>query len=274
MIEFAPPVDDGMVIPEVKRWSREKHHFLARYIDGVTTAMKSKRWSALNYVDLFSGAGLERIAGTNQLEWGSPLIAAQAPAPFSKLYLCEQNREKYEALRSRLGRFRSGFDDRCIHGDANDVVGEIVAKIAPKSLTLAFLDPYGLHADYETLGALGRVQADLILFFPVELDAIRNMRTYYWDDPASRLDAVLGPDSAWRGLVAETPAAQIPIRLIELYVKQISKLGFRHFGWEPIPNHGAPLYRLIFCSKSPVGLKIWRGVSSTKPGGQRTLFND
>lgn len=272
MIELTPPVDDGMVIPEVKWWSRDKHHFLRRYIDAFTTAMKSKRWSAINYVDLFSGAGLERIAGTNQLEWGSPLIAAQAPAPFSKLYLCEQNREKYEALRSRLGRFRSGFDDRCIHGDANEVVNDIVVEIAPKSLTLAFLDPFGLHAEYETLRALGHKRADLILFFPVELDAIRNMRAYYWDDPDSRLDAVLGDDSGWRDLVANTPKAQIPARLIELYVKQISKLGFRHFEWEPIPSHGSPLYRLIFCSKSDVGLKIWRRVSSTKPGGQRTFF--
>jgi len=274
MIRLAPPVDDGLVIPEVKWWSRDKHHFLARYIDGFTTAMKAKRWSALNYIDLFAGAGLERIADKDQLEWGSPLIAAQAPAPFTKLHLCERNREKYEALRTRLGQFRSGFDDRCIHGDANEVVSEIVVGIAPKSLTLAFLDPFGLHADYETLEALGRIRADLVLFFPVELDAIRNMRAYYWEDPASRLDAVLGHDSGWRELVAETPAAQIPVRLIELYVKQISKLGFCHFEWEPIPNLGAPLYRLIFCSKSDVGLKIWRRVSSTKPGGQRTLFSD
>ena len=56
MFQLEPPHDDGLVIPEVGEHSKYKHHFIRRYIDAFTTAMKSKRWSGLHYVDLFAGA--------------------------------------------------------------------------------------------------------------------------------------------------------------------------------------------------------------------------
>jgi three-Cys-motif partner protein len=275
MSQLPPPEDDGLLIPEVGWWSREKHHFLARYVDAFTTAMKGKAWSGgLHYVDLFSGAGIERIATSAQLEWGSPLIAAQARFPFKKLHLCERDPLKCQALGARVSRVRPGSDDRILCGDAHEVVTGIVREIPAKSLTLAFLDAYGLHANYESLRALSTVRADLILFFPVELDALRNWKHYYWDDPQSNLDGVLGPDSGWRDVVSNSTPAQTPVRLIELYTRQIGKLGYSHFDWEPIPSLDAPLYRLIFCSRHVAGLRIWRGIASTKPGGQRTMFND
>lgn len=63
MPELPPPDDDGLIIPEVGEWSRDKHHFLRRYIHAFTTAMKDKGWSGLHYIDLFAGAGMERIKG-------------------------------------------------------------------------------------------------------------------------------------------------------------------------------------------------------------------
>jgi hypothetical protein len=42
-------------------WSAAKHHFLRRYIDAFTTAMRAKGWRGLNYIDLFASAGIERI---------------------------------------------------------------------------------------------------------------------------------------------------------------------------------------------------------------------
>jgi hypothetical protein len=54
-----PPEDDGLYIPEVGAWSADKHHFLRRYIDAFTTAMKGKKWDGLHYIDLFASAGIE-----------------------------------------------------------------------------------------------------------------------------------------------------------------------------------------------------------------------
>ena len=73
--ELPPPEDDGLPTASVKSWSRDKHHFLRRYIDAFTTSMKDKRWGGLHYIDLFAGPGIERLED-GSLEWGSPLIAA------------------------------------------------------------------------------------------------------------------------------------------------------------------------------------------------------
>lgn len=265
------PVDDGLIIPNVNEWSRHKHHFLARYVDAFTTAMKKKKWSGLHYIDLFAGAGIERIERSNELEWGSPLLAVQARFPFTGLHLCEMDAEKFVALRERVQRTRTTANDLFLRGDANEKVADLIASIPPRSLSLAFLDPYGLHLAYETLRTLAEVRADLIIFFPDRLDIIRNWRAYYWDNPTSNLDAVLGPDSNWRDTVLRAPPGVRMSAFLKLYVTQIQKLGYTHFEWEGIPSHRSRLYWLIFCTRSDAGVRIWRKVAEKKPGGQRTI---
>lgn len=102
------PEDDGLYITEdVGEWSKDKHYYLMRYIDAFTNSMKTKGWSSLHYIDLFAGSGIERIKETGELEWGSPLIAAQSRYPFAKLHLCERDELKYDALSQRISRYHS-----------------------------------------------------------------------------------------------------------------------------------------------------------------------
>lgn len=271
MMELEPPKDDGLVLPEVSPWSCDKHHFLARYIDAFTTAMKGKRWAGLHYIDMFAGAGIERIESTRRLEWGSPLIAAQAPFPFKRLHLCEQDDEKIAALSKRVSRLRPDADDQLLHGDANRCIHDVVSAVPPKSLCLAFLDPYGLHLDFGTLRAMADIRADLIIFFPDRLDILRNWKTYYWGNPDSNLDAVLGPNSNWRKKILHAPAEKRVEAFLRLYEAQIRTLGYAHFEREPIPSEGNRLYWLIFCSKAAVAARIWGRVSLMKRSGQRTM---
>ncbi|MEW6249630.1 MAG: three-Cys-motif partner protein TcmP [Planctomycetota bacterium] len=271
MLNPAAPSEDGLITPTVGRWSRDKHHFLLRYIDAFTTAMRTKGWSGLHYIDLFAGAGIEKLEGSGELEWGSPLIAAQAMPPFDRLHLCELANEKFDALCQRIPRFRTHSTDQLLSGDANRKVNDIVQAIPSRALCLAFLDPYGLHLDYATLRLLARIRSDLIIFFPDRLDIDRNWKAYYWGNPESNLDAVLGADSNWRQVVLRASDSRRRQAFLELYRNQIAKLGYRHFEWEPIPSEGMRLYWLIYCSRSSVGARIWRGVSEKKRSGQRSL---
>jgi len=265
------PTDDGLFITDVKPWSREKHHFLERYIDAFTTSMKGKKWAGLHYVDLFAGAGIERFEDSGALGWGSPLIAAKAKHPFTQLHLCEMDDQKYAALAARIRAERPHYEDQVLRGDANTMVRDIAKSIPQKSLTLAFLDPTGLHLDFESLRALAEKRSDLIIFFPDRLDILRNWKAYYWDDAQSNLDSVLGPGSDWRAIIQRTPDRKRVAVFQEIYIGQIKTLGYCHFAWEPIPTLKRPLYRLIFCSRAEIGLKIWEGVSQIKPGGQRSF---
>ena len=262
--------DDGLYIPTVGEWSRDKHHFLLRYIDAFTTAMKNKGWAGLHYVDLFAGAGIERLQVSGRLEWGSPLIAAQTPVPFTNLHLCDNDERKYEALCTRVSRYRT--DAQILHDNANEKIHEVVKAIPEKCLSLAFLDPYGLHLHYETLKALARKRMDLIIFFPDHLDALRNCQFVYKDNPDSNLDLVLGRGSEWRSQLEKYPTDRWAQVLRDLYVERIKILGYREFEYERIcMMRGHPLYQLIFCSQHSVAAGIWRRVAKRKADGQNTF---
>ena len=271
MFELQPPQDDGLYVgPSVGPWSAQKHHFLRRYIDAFMTAMRNKKWDGLHYIDLFAGAGIERIEG-NGLDWGSPLIAAQSPLRFSRLHLCEKVEKKYRALAERLIRFQQPTAPQLIRGDANAEVAGIVDEIPSGALSLAFLDPYGLHLHFEALKRLSTRRVDFIIFFPDHLDALRNWEEVYAGKADSNLDRVLG-GAAWLPRMLEVPRERWAEVLGKIYVAQIKSLGYRFFDFERIArSDGRFLYRLIFCSRGEAGLKIWRGIAMRKAGGQGSL---
>lgn len=274
MFNLEPPKDDGLLIPEVGEWSKDKHFFLMHYVNAFTTAMKGKQWSGLHYIDLFAGAGIERLKTSKKLDWGSPLIAAQVRYQFTRLHLCERDKEKFNALQSRIKRYRP--DTQLLNGDSNKKIYDILEEIPARSLSVAFLDPYGLHLDFKTLKALAQKRVDLILFFPDHLDVLRNWETYYWDNLSSPLDTCLGKGANWREILEQCPRDQIVEKLRYLYEQQLRTLGYTEFEYERISrNDGHPLYRLIFCAQHTVASKIWRGISRKKPDGQRTFdFGD
>jgi len=270
MFDIPVPKDDGLFIPEVGEWSEDKHYFLARYIDAFTTAMKNKKWSSLHYIDLFAGAGIERLKESGKLDWGSPMIAALAPNSFTKLHLCEKDQIKYETLKERILKVKSNSQILC--GDANEMISNIISEIPTDSLSLAFIDPYGLHLDFSTLQALEKNRVDLIIFFPDYLDAVRNWAAYYLNNPESNLDRFLGPENNWRDKIQNIPSQRQAQFIRDLYAEQIrTKLGYSQFDYERISMKGHPLYSLIFCSRHPIAAKLWRGISNKKPDGQRTF---
>ncbi len=269
MFNLEPPQDDGLCIPEVGEWSKDKHYFLHKYVNAFTTAMKDK-WSGLHYIDLFAGAGIEKLKDSQKLDWGSPLIAAQTANPFSALHLCELDEVKYNVLRQRVKKYHSQV--QILHGDANEKISEIIYDIPGGSLSLAFLDPFGLHLDFKTLRTLGSKRADLIIFFPDHLDAKRNWEKYYLDNPESNLDRCLGEGTDWRAILNKTPNERQVEKLRDMYVSQLRTIGYEYFEFERIyMNRNRPLYLLIFCSHHRLGAKIWKSISSNKPNGQRTF---
>ncbi len=269
MPESAQPVDDGQYIPSVGQWSSDKHYYLGRYIDAFTTSMREK-WGALHYIDLFAGAGIERLEESKVLEWGSPMLAARTRFPFSQLHLCEKSRVKYKALATRMSQV--GPDSQILCGDANKRIDEIVQRVPAKgALSLAFLDPYGLHLEFETLRKLSDIRADLIIFFPDHIDALRNREMHYLQDPNSNLDRCLGAGANWRDLLDVTPTERHAEALRNLYVDQIRSLGYSEFEYQRINMKGHPLYILIFCSRSNLAARLWRGISTTESDSQRRL---
>jgi len=271
--------DDGLPTRTVGHWSEEKLFFWNRYVDITTRAMVgSPHWKAgLVYVDLFAGPGVCTLKESGRRLPGSPLIAANAPKPFKQIIICEKDADTAEACRTRLQKTPARDRIRFLEGDCNERIGEVASMIPSRALTLAFIDPTGLHARFETIKTLSRCgRVDLLILFPDAYDVVRNVDLYEKQGVESNLDQVLGPDAHWREQWSQLPN-QSPDKTRELftniYKDQLARrLDYKVFGEKTIKSARGPLYRLIYASKHERGLEFWNKITNKDPSGQQRLF--
>jgi len=254
--------DDGLPTRQTGPWSFDKLFWWNRYIEITTRAMVgSPHWSELVYVDLFAGPGICTTRVDDDRMPGSPLIAALAPKSFDRLLLCESDSALAAACRTRLSRLCPDVPATLIPGDCNEAIDDVVAQIPDRALTLAFIDPTGLHAHYETVRRLTENRrVDLYILLADNMDIVRNVELYA-TRPDSNLDLVLGPDSNWRTewnqLSNQTPT-NVAALFADIYKRQLAKLGYTHTADEVLRNsQQVPIYRVVFASKDPRGLDFW-----------------
>ena len=266
---------------EAGQWTRDKLYFWKRYIDITTRAMHDSRAfpGGLVYVDLFGGAGVCTLKGASKRRFpGSAIIAAHAARPFQKIIVCEQNPSLAEACRIRLERTDAAGRCYVLVGDCNESVHQVARMIPRRALTLAFVDPKGLDAQFKTIEVLANnARADFVVLFADAYDAIRNIEHVYRPDPNSKLDQVLGPDSNWRKELdkLENPDHVTRRKLFaEIYKRQLKRLlGYDYPDEKVMTFRGMPLYRLVYASKDKLGLKFWKEALKEDSGGQRGLFD-
>ena len=159
--------------------------------------------------------------------------------------------------------------------DCNAVAADIAAKIDPKSLCPAFLDPTGLHVKFSTIETLTKgKQVDLIIHFSHGESIKRNIAgasaTF-----KSQMDEFFGGDE-WRAIYEKNRANPINLTndLLVLYQAKLAKIGYK---MEPddavlVKNtKNVPMYSLIFASKHPRGMNFWKKAKQIESKGQRGL---
>jgi three-Cys-motif partner protein len=270
--------DDGLPTRDAGEWTEDKLYFWNRYIDITTRAMvDSPKWpGGLVYVDLFAGPGVCKINETGRRFPGSVLIAANAPRPFRKILACDTSKKCVQACLARIRRTRAADRTLVFEGDCNTKIDEIVAEIPEQSLTLAFIDPEGLHVHFDTIRRLSHDRpVDLLVLFADGMDIVRNVATYA-KQTHSKLDDTLGPDCDWRrhwGNLANQSAQNVCELFTSLYTRQLEKhLEYVAFGHKTMRWQQVRLYRLIYASKHPLGLEFWNKITGKDRRGQKRLF--
>lgn len=257
-----------------------------RYIEIFETSMREK-FPTRFYVDLLAGPGKNRIRSSNEIVIGSPLISLTTKYPFSNYVFNEYDSRMLEVLKARTEIYKNQNDIEYFNQDCNLIVDSIVNKInstSPNSLNLSFLDPEGLEVKWTTIEKLASVKKmDLILYYPQE-GLARNIKNFCRSSNWCILDDFFG-DEKWReiylALEKENKTKNIHRILIDFINTKLSNLGYVDFSTdhyseiEPLIRstyRNAPLYRLLFASKHPLGLEFWKKVVAKKPSGQRSLF--
>lgn len=239
--------------------------------------MVGKRsWSGVFYVDLFAGPGVCVVKKTGKRLPGSPLIAAHAAKPFTRIIACELDAGDAAACQTRLKASPAGERSVVLQGDCNKHVGAVTALIGSGALTLAFIDPESLHVQFDTVRSLSACGAvDLLILFADAFDVVRNVERYYVDNIESKLDRFLGANSGWRddwGKLEDRNGPKVRDCFLDVYVRQLRTIGYAHFGEQRICGPTGPLYRLVYASKNDRGLDFWEKAKRRDRSGQDSLF--
>ena len=277
---------DGLPARPGGPWTVEKLDYVERYAHAFMRAMAPKRkqgmWDQLVYIDLLAGPGKGIEQGRRTEFDGSPLRALRVRPGFDRLFLGDARKRNVATLRRRISA-----DDldrvELEAGDCNERARDVVRKLSPKTLGLAFVDPEGFEVTFSMLRTLSTRPIDILLLFPSAIGIGRNLRKFV-EQKDSPMDALWG-GREWRQLTPAKLAAGARLSpeetetldrpwLLSFRAKMV-QIGYR-FQDEADPcfrnEKNAPMYHLLFFSRHPAGLTIWRNIKRLEPTGQRSLF--
>ena len=159
-------------------------------------------------------------------------------------------------------------------GPAVETVKEMVAAIPPRSLCMAYIDPYNLEflsfPILETLAELRKV--DLAINF-CTMDLQRNAELEF-DSSRARFDEVA---PGWRQNPAVLSASKQNVKLVffNYWCDLVRGLDFNHSREMPLVrnNQGHAIYRMVFFARHEFPTGIWSDVARG-PNRSFALFDD
>ena len=286
MYTYLEQAEDGLHMRPAGEWAAVKLDYLRRYIDVLETSMRDK-WTERNYIDLMAGPGKNRVKDTGAILLGSPLLSLTTEYPFTTYYFVDQAHVNTDALKERCSASHINERIRICTGDCNNLIDSIITKIKRTekiSLNLAFLDPEGMELHWETVAKLASIRRmDLIINYP-QYSLNRAMKPAFDREIDTAVDRFFG-DRSWREVYRKWLVNRnigLHRQLIDLYQIKLKDLGYSEvrrgdeIGDEPLIRNvkrNAPLYRLLFASKHPLGEKFWHDITRRDIHGQLRLMD-
>jgi three-Cys-motif partner protein len=268
---------DGLRALRVKLHTREKLHYLRRYIDQF--CIGTKKWQVRNYIDLFTGPGVNVYEGGEGEDKSAAFEACSHKHPFTQYFLNDIDSESTNSLRSRISALKL---DKKVQitlrsDDCNRVVGEFVDVVKRKpSVNLAILDGFGIECHWASVEMLASVQRmDMVILFPGNMTVVRNAERWSQEDDA-QLDLFM-PSKDWRKVWTDRRQGgnSATANLLNMYVAGLRRLNYASedaVRTQLIKSEsGQHLYHLIFASRNPLGSKFWKQATGRDDEGQMSL---
>lgn len=275
------PASDNLPARCVGPWSADKLFYIRSYLEIFSRAMREK-FPVRHYLDLFAGPGRCVLDDESGEIEGSPIAALNIPFRFTKYHFVDSDPVAMAALKTRVELAGGGGIAAFYEGDVNDLIDTVVGGIPVNALSVAVVDPTGLHLHFETLRRLtDRRRVDLIYVFPEGMAVKRNLEKFL-GERTSPLDEVLG-SSEWRArarIQLGLPDPHNPDQqweevgrpIVELLRQGLNGLGYQEIrlGSEIVIKNtrNVPLYYLVFASKHHLGHTFWDAIRRVGPTGQ------
>ena len=299
--ELPPPPDDGMPARPIREYALDKIHYWGNFFNAASTATRVK-FPVRVCADLFCSFGVGEDKQTHVRNWGTALVALQAAVPFDLYFFNDLDPQATCVIAERAREIgvqgASVFEIDLTNENALDHardIAKVVVPFGPKvvvatgdantaHVALKLIAPQGRrymcavidpnHAIYEwsALEALAfREKAmDVLLLFPDEMDLGRGLPYYLRDGGGAKLDRYFPPGTDWRGVAKASAHPASALRA--LYEERMETLlGFKIGGPKTVSMGNRALYRLVFGSRDPLGIKIWNNICTRTRGEQYEL---
>lgn len=289
--ELPPPPLDGLPTRPVSPHSFDKLHYWGCFLEAASTATSRAFSGSRVCADFFSSYGVCLDKKTGERTWGSALLSLQVATPFDLYFLNDINPAARPVLAARareigvqgaqVFELDLRADDALEHardiagvvvpfgpkivvstGDANDA-HDALKVLAPAGwrYICAVIDPEQAIYQWRAFEALAYHEKamDVLMLFPDEMDLGRGLPYYLRAGGGGKLDVYFPPECPWRN-VAQTNA-HAPSALRRLYEAEMERLlGFKIGHPKTVSMGGRAMYRLVFGSRAPLGIKIWNEV--------------
>ncbi len=268
-------------------WAKEKHAYLARYIQISSATRKMYLPDArkpniykggATYIDLFCGAGKSKIKDTEEWIDGSAVVAWKASqksgSPFSHIYISDLNEEYLRACETRLTAL--GATVTALHLNAVDAVTCLQRKLGKYALHFAFIDPFDIKSlDFRIIHTLASLNRLDMLIHLSKMDLQRNMVTNLRKTGAfsSDFDSFI---PGWETVI-DTNQGLIHIRdqVVRYWTDKLKQVGVtaaKDVNWKLITGtKKQPLYWLMLVARHELAHDFWEKTIKTET--QETLFS-
>ena len=137
---------------------------------------KSRGYDGAVYLDLFAGPGIVSVGEKADLIAGSPIAATSTAFPFDYSVFVEISPSRASTLERRLSNYlpSNKYLVRC--GNSNDLIKEVISDIKTRfkhPILLAFIDPEGMEAKWETARTLSTSFSSIDFMINVTAGAAR-----------------------------------------------------------------------------------------------------
>jgi three-Cys-motif partner protein len=242
-----------------------KHTFIERYLPTLIAKISS-RYDEFAYVDLFAGPWEERTSDFSDTAFGIAFEAMRgAKATWAKngrtvkmiAHLVDTNPEAISKQKLLSERYPD-IEVHRHHGKAEDKQAEILRALRPDVFSFVYIDPKGVPDIRRFRKFIERPNSEVFLNFMFEFAnrfaGTERMPTLEW------LTEFDGSDQ-FRQQISELSGAAREAALTDRARKTLAKMGkFRFSPAITVDEEEVDrcLYKLIFLSRHPMGIKVFR----------------
>jgi three-Cys-motif partner protein len=161
-------------------WTEAKMEIVVNYAKAYLTIMNKQTWAKTIYFDGFAGSGLIGADESKEAIKGTALriLDIEQPKPFDIYYFVEKNEKNKLSLQSMIEENYFGRNAHVVKADCNDKLFDM-AKYLRKEKSfraLAFIDPYGMTVNWNSIENLKGLGIDLWILVPTGLGVNRLLK--------------------------------------------------------------------------------------------------